>query len=301
MLKHMKNGQWNQIWSRNSSRFENQVYNISPPFKEEKPGVSTRSRQEGGYTQLFLMWTEGKNSYRDVGRVMGNHRDGVGPPEPLEPQSWRAKGEKGLAELGEAAAWGEDPNQHALTPSDGVGWGGIQKVASWGNWGPSLSSPPLLPSATPSRKSEQEPGLPPTQNRREGTRGKEGQRLKGQHPTRHMDSVHTAQGKLATTLVKIKTNSPGASLVGSQWLRFCLAVQGTPVKRRVWSLVQEDPTCCQATKPVPHTTPESALCSPWATIAEPTGSHSWSPWSLEPVLHNERGHPNEKPPITTGQ
>ena len=49
---------------------------------------------------------------------MGNHRDGVGPPEPFEPQSWRAKGEKGLAELGEAA-WGEDPNQDVLW------WGGV--------------------------------------------------------------------------------------------------------------------------------------------------------------------------------
>ena len=151
MLKHMKNGQWNQIWSRNSSRFENQVYNISPPFKEEKPGVSTRSRQEGGYTQLFLMWTEGKNSYRDVGRVMGNHRDGVGPPEPLEPQSWRAKGEKGLAELGEAAAWGEDPNQHALTPSGGGG-GGNPK----GSQLRELGAFPLLPSSPPLRHTQQE-------------------------------------------------------------------------------------------------------------------------------------------------
>ena len=31
-----------------------------------------------------------------------------------------------------------------------------------------------------------------------------------------------------------------------QWLRLCPAMQGTPVR----SLVQEDPTCCRATKPV---------------------------------------------------
>ena len=39
----------------------------------------------------------------------------------------------------------------------------------------------------------------------------------------------------------------GASLV-VQWLRICLPMQGT----RVRALVQEDPTCCGATKPVSH-------------------------------------------------
>ena len=39
----------------------------------------------------------------------------------------------------------------------------------------------------------------------------------------------------------------GASLV-APWLRIRLPVQGT----RVRSLVQEDPTCCRATKPVHH-------------------------------------------------
>ena len=39
----------------------------------------------------------------------------------------------------------------------------------------------------------------------------------------------------------------GTSLV-VQWLRICLPMQGT----RVPSLVQEDPTCCRATKPVHH-------------------------------------------------
>ena len=38
-----------------------------------------------------------------------------------------------------------------------------------------------------------------------------------------------------------------ASLV-AQWLRICLPMQGT----RVRALVQEDPTCCGATKPVRH-------------------------------------------------
>ena len=43
-----------------------------------------------------------------------------------------------------------------------------------------------------------------------------------------------------------KTNSR-ASLV-AQWLRICLPMQGT----RVRALVQEDPTCCGAAKPVRH-------------------------------------------------
>ena len=39
----------------------------------------------------------------------------------------------------------------------------------------------------------------------------------------------------------------GASLV-VHWLRICLPMQGT----QVWSLVQEDPTCCRATKLLSH-------------------------------------------------
>ena len=43
----------------------------------------------------------------------------------------------------------------------------------------------------------------------------------------------------------LKMYSVGTSLV-AQWLRICLQIQGT----RVRSLVQEDPTCRGATKPV---------------------------------------------------
>ena len=39
----------------------------------------------------------------------------------------------------------------------------------------------------------------------------------------------------------------GTSLV-AQWLRIHLSMQGTWIR----SLVQEDPTCCRATKPVSH-------------------------------------------------
>ena len=67
-------------------------------------------------------------------------------------------------------------------------------------------------------------------------------------------------------------------------------MQGT----RVWALVREDPTCRRATKPVRH--------NYWACALEPA-SHNYracvselpKPACLEPVLHNKRSHPNEKP------
>ena len=60
----------------------------------------------------------------------------------------------------------------------------------------------------------------------------------------------------------------GASLV-AQWLRIRLPMQGT----RVWALVQEDPTCRGATKPVSH--------NYWACALEPV-SHSY--WARVPQL-----------------
>ena len=58
---------------------------------------------------------------------------------------------------------------------------------------------------------------------------------------------------------------------GIQWLRIHLPMQGTWVQ----SLVQENPTCDGATKPM-H-------------------GNYWSPSTLEPVLHNKRSHRNKKP------
>ena len=52
-------------------------------------------------------------------------------------------------------------------------------------------------------------------------------------------------------------------------------MQGTQFQ----ALVQEDPTCCGATKPVRH--------NYWACALERL--------CLEPVLHNRRSHRNEKP------
>ena len=47
--------------------------------------------------------------------------------------------------------------------------------------------------------------------------------------------------------LKKKTRQGGTSLV-AQWLRIRVPMQGTWVQ----SLVQEDPACCGATKPVCH-------------------------------------------------
>ena len=69
----------------------------------------------------------------------------------------------------------------------------------------------------------------------------------------------------------------GASLV-AQWLRIRLPMQGT----RVQALVQEDPTCRGATKPMRH--------NYWAHMPQ-----LLKPARLEPELHNKTSHCKEKP------
>ena len=76
----------------------------------------------------------------------------------------------------------------------------------------------------------------------------------------------------------------------AQWLRNCLPMQGTWVR----SLVQEDPTCRRATKPVCH--------NYWARALEHASHNFWAPVPqllkparLEPMLHNKWSHGNEKP------
>ena len=71
----------------------------------------------------------------------------------------------------------------------------------------------------------------------------------------------------------------------AQWLRIHLPMQATWVR----SLVQEDPTCRGATKPVRH--------NYWACALEPTSHNYWAhvpqllkPTCLEPVLCNKRSH-----------
>ena len=74
----------------------------------------------------------------------------------------------------------------------------------------------------------------------------------------------------------------GTSLV-VQWLRIYLPMQGT----RVRALVQEDPTCHGASKPVRH--------NYWACTLEPASHNYWAhvpqllkPARLEPVLRNKK-------------
>ena len=68
-------------------------------------------------------------------------------------------------------------------------------------------------------------------------------------------------------------------------------MQGT----RVRALVQEDPICRGATKPVRH--------NYWACALEPASHNYWAhvpqllkSVHLEPVLRNKRSNHNEKPP-----
>ena len=72
-----------------------------------------------------------------------------------------------------------------------------------------------------------------------------------------------------------------------QWLRICLAMQGTQVR----TLVQEDPTSHGATKLAHHSYSASAL--------ELT-SHN-RPCALKSVLHNKRSHHSEKPEHHNGE
>ena len=63
---------------------------------------------------------------------------------------------------------------------------------------------------------------------------------------------------------------------------------------RVQALVQEDPTCRGAAKPVRH--------NYWAYALEPASRNYWAyalqllkPMHLEAMLRNKRSHRNEKP------
>ena len=68
----------------------------------------------------------------------------------------------------------------------------------------------------------------------------------------------------------------------AQWIRIRLPVQGT----RVWPLVQEEPTCRGATKPVRHN---------WAWALESASCNHQAHRSLESMPCNRRTQHNEKP------
>ena len=79
--------------------------------------------------------------------------------------------------------------------------------------------------------------------------------------------------------IKLRTE---VSLV-VQWLRIHLVMQGT----RVHFLIQEDPTCREATKPV---------CHNYCVYALEARSHTYQAhMSTESVLRNKRSRCNEKP------
>ena len=59
------------------------------------------------------------------------------------------------------------------------------------------------------------------------------------------------------------------------------------------ALVQEDPTCCGATKPMHHNYWACTVLMShnyWAGVLQVL-----KPMRLEPMLHNKRSHRNEKP------
>ena len=80
----------------------------------------------------------------------------------------------------------------------------------------------------------------------------------------------------------LKNQYGRASLV-AQWWRIHLPVQETQVR----SLVQEDPTCCRAARPMCHNFGACAL--------EPGSCSYWSSSALEPVLRNKGSCWDEKP------
>ena len=79
------------------------------------------------------------------------------------------------------------------------------------------------------------------------------------------------------SLMKKKTLKLGTSLV-AQWLRIRLPMQGTQVR----ALVQDDPTCHGATKPMRH--------NYWACTLEPV-SHNY--WAHKPQLLSLRATTTE--------
>ena len=79
-----------------------------------------------------------------------------------------------------------------------------------------------------------------------------------------------------------------------QWLRICLAMQGTWIR----SLVQEDSTCCGAAKPTHHNywacTLEPSLCNAKLPQAEACALQ-WRVALARPTREDPHTHSNEDP------
>ena len=65
-------------------------------------------------------------------------------------------------------------------------------------------------------------------------------------------------------------------------------------EKRVRSLIQLDPTCHKAIKPMCHNYWACAL-EPRNPTTEPTYSNYWSLHTPEPMLRDQRSHCDEKP------
>ena len=99
-------------------------------------------------------------------------------------------------------------------------------------------------------------------------------------PISYLSSLSPSLPSLLSSLVQIKNTTVGTSLVG-QWLRIPLPLPGT----RVQSLVQEDPTCHGATKPVCH---NCWACKPQLLRLHATTTEACAPRARAPQ--------QEKPP-----
>ena len=89
----------------------------------------------------------------------------------------------------------------------------------------------------------------------------------------NQEEIENMNRQITSTEIEtvIKKLPAGTALV-AEWLRIHLPMQGTQVQ----SLVQEDPTCCRATKLVHHNYWACTL-DPGATTTEPTCHNYWSP------------------------
>ena len=76
-----------------------------------------------------------------------------------------------------------------------------------------------------------------------------------------------------------------------QWLRICLEMKGTLVRSLVW----EDLTCLEATKPVCH--------NYWAHVTEPVLCNKRSHRSEKPILRNQGMTlaPNRRKPVISSE
>ena len=101
---------------------------------------------------------------------------------------------------------------------------------------------------------------------------------------RSMRSLSKVRCSFTSRDFSIKRKPPGASLV-AQGLGVRLPMQGT----RVWALVQEDPTCRRAIKPVHHNywacalESKSQLLSPRATTTEARAPRACAPQQEKPL------------------